>query len=197
MKVAVAAAMTVCLLSCMTLPDQEVRRFSEVPEQKVVLVGKLALSPPLMPGEQVLRTGFGRRLQNAVLLYCSEQIRDFRTWRPDTYEGSFAVVPGKTFSISVNRAGTIYVSGAAFYSIYDPPYDIQLHTFPSLFKLELNADDRAVYIGTIHYTRDEQNRLTMVSIRDDYKAAQEEFRERFTNGSGLRKALLAPLTLVP
>ena len=190
---AVSIAAALLLSACMTLPEQQVRRFIDVPEQKAVLVGKVEIHPPLQPGEQVLKTSLGERFQNVFILYCGEQIRDFRSKRPDTFAGSYAVTPEQSFYLEVRKGTTLYLSGGTFYTIFDPPYRIEAHTYPSLYTVDVNADDEAIYIGTIQYYRDENNNLTMTAIRDDYQAADKEFKDRFTTSTTLRKALLAPV----
>ena len=192
MKV-IGIAAALLLSACMTLPEQQVRRFIDVPEQKAVLVGRVEIHPPLQPGEQVLKTSLGERFQNVFLLYCGEQIRDFRSKRPDTFAGSYAVTPEKSFYLEVRKGTTLYLSGGTFYTVFDPPYSIEAHTYPGLYTVDVNADDEAVYIGTIQYYRDEDNNLTMIAIRDDYQAADQEFKDRFTTSTKLRKALLAPV----
>ncbi|HUJ17419.1 MAG TPA: hypothetical protein VL197_05440 [Nitrospirota bacterium] len=183
------------LASCMTMPQGQVRRFIDMPDQKVLLVGKVAISPPLQPREQMLKTSLGERFRNKLLLYCAAQFRDFRTSRPDAYEGSYEVTPDETFYIEVNKGTTIYVSGVLFYTEFDPPYSIVSHVYPGLSRVEISSDDEAVYVGTIQFSRDEHDDLVLMAIRDDYRGAEQEFKERFTTSTTLRKALLEPVSI--
>jgi hypothetical protein len=64
--------------------------------------------------------------------------------------------------------------------------------FPGGLKVALKPGDRAVYIGTLRYHRDEFFEITKVSIVDEYGAAQAEFRKKF-GGVPLRKALMTPV----
>jgi len=52
------------------------------------------------------------------------------------------------------------------------------------------AGDKAVYIGTVRYTRDEFFEIKKVAIVDDYERANSEFRKKFGTKIALRKALL-------
>jgi hypothetical protein len=62
-----------------------------------------------------------------------------------------------------------------------------------MFKAGLGSSDKAVYIGTIQYYRDEFFNLKKVVIKDDYQRANSEFKKRFKTGMTLDKALLAPV----
>lgn len=188
-------AAVLLLDSCMATPGGQVRRFIDVPEKKAVLVGKVMISPPVRAGEQVLKTSFGKRFENVFILYCGEQIRDFRYKRPETYAGSFAVTPEEPFYLEVDKGTTLYISGGTFYAVFDPPYSIEAFTYAGLYTVDVEPDDEAIYIGTIQYLRDEQNKLRMVVVRDDYNAAVSEFKKRFTTSVTPRRALLTPLVL--
>ena len=181
------------LSACMTMPEGQVWRFIDVPEHRAVLVGKVELLPELRPGEQVLATSFGERFHNVFVLYLGELIRDFRSKKPDTFEGSYALPLGRTFYIEVNKGTTIYLSGGMFFSVYDPPFNIESHTYPLFYKVDVGASDDALYIGTIQFHRDDQNKLRLFAIRDDFQNADQEFKDRFTTATTLRKALLVPV----
>jgi hypothetical protein len=65
--------------------------------------------------------------------------------------------------------------------------------FPGRLRVPLRAGDRAVYVGTLRYHRDEFFEITKVTVVDEYGAASAEFRRKFGNGTTLRKALMAPV----
>ena len=157
-----------------------------------VLVGKIELHPPLQPAEQRLSTQLGEDLKNAFVLYCGDRPRDFRTNKPAGFEGSFLVPLEKEFFIKVGKDRTAYIPGGSFYTVYEPPFQVELVTLASLFSVELRPDDEAVYVGTVQYFRDERNKLLSVTIRDDHQWADAEFKQRFGMDRTLRKALLTP-----
>jgi len=159
-----------------------------------VLVGKIELHPPIQPAEQHLSTGRGDDLKNAFVLYCGDHARDFKKNRPLGFEGSFLVTLEKEFFIKVGKDRTVYFPGGSFYTVYEPPFQVELVTLASLFSVELRPDDEAVYIGTIQFFRDERNKLLSVTIRDDHQWADAEFKERFGMDKTLRKSLLTPVT---
>ena len=62
--------------------------------------------------------------------------------------------------------------------------------FPGGLRVALKEGDRAVYIGTLRYHRNEFFDITDVAVVDDYAAANAEYMKKFGNGVSLRKALM-------
>lgn len=62
--------------------------------------------------------------------------------------------------------------------------------FPGGLKATIRPRDKAVYIGTIRYYRDEFFDVSKVRIKDDYTHAKAEFKKKFGKKYSLRKALL-------
>ena len=191
----VAVAALACLLcACTAMPERPVTNPFAVPSDKILVVGKVELHPQLRPDEQSLRTSIGEDFRNVFILYCGAQVRDLRAKRPETFSGSFMLTLDQGFYLKVDRAPAFYVSGGLFYAVYDPPFAIETRVFSSVYKADLQPDDDAVYIGTIQYYRDESDKLTLVTVRDDYEWANGEFQDMFGSYRKLRKALLAPVS---
>ena len=181
------------VLACTAMPvrpQPQVTTPQEVPPGMVVLVGRTELHPPLQPGEQSLKTAAGEELENTFILYCGDRLMDFNEGNPTSYVGSFSTTLEKDFFIKVRRDPLLYVSGGTFYAAYDPPLHIESHTFSSPLRVELRPDDKAVYIGTIQYYRDQFNKVKSVMIRDDYQWAESQYQERFGAQNPLRKSLV-------
>lgn len=189
-RILVALSGIVLTGACAVMPEPQITSLLDVPSDKIIVVGRIELHPPLGEDEQVLRTARGEELKNTFIFYCGDRPRDLRTNKPGSFEGSFATTLEKDYFIKVDRSITLFVAGGIFYSAYDPPYRVVPHTFSSPFQVELRPDDEAVYIGTIQYYRDDSNNLTSVQIRDDYQWADSLFKERFGTNRSLRKALL-------
>jgi hypothetical protein len=64
-----------------------------------------------------------------------------------------------------------------------------------MFRVDIRPGDRAVYIGTIQYYRDEFFSTEKVVVKDDYAAANAEFQRRFGRGVTLRRALAVPVQM--
>ena len=65
--------------------------------------------------------------------------------------------------------------------------------FPGGLKANIRPGDKAVYIGTIRYHRDEFFEITDAEIVDEYDRVKAEFEELLGNTFPLRKALLSPV----
>ncbi len=61
--------------------------------------------------------------------------------------------------------------------------------FPGGLKVSIQSGDKAVYIGTIRYHRDEFFNITKTRIVDDYGRANAEFKKQFGTKVALRKSL--------
>ena len=95
---------------------------------------------------------------------------------------------GQTFFVR-SRAAPFYVLGGMLIlemggSRVDRAY------FPGGLKVEVKPGDRAVYIGTLRYHRDEFFEVSKTVVVDDYAGASAEFVRRFGDGQGLRKSLM-------
>jgi hypothetical protein len=58
---------------------------------------------------------------------------------------------------------------------------------------DIKPADRAVYVGTFRFHRDEFNEVTKAEILDQYPEASAEFKKKLGNGNDLRKAIAKPL----
>jgi hypothetical protein len=65
--------------------------------------------------------------------------------------------------------------------------------FPGGLKADIRPGDKAVYIGTIRYHRDEFFEVTRTEVIDEYRRVSVEFRNQFGDTHALRKALLEPV----
>jgi molybdopterin synthase catalytic subunit len=57
-------------------------------------------------------------------------------------------------------------------------------------KVSIKPGDKAVYVGTVQYHRNEFFEVTKVTIVDDYDHANAEFKKKFGARYPLHKALL-------
>jgi hypothetical protein len=65
--------------------------------------------------------------------------------------------------------------------------------FPGGLRVSLRSGDKAVYVGTVRYYRDEFWNFSKVTIVDDYDRANAEYRKKFGGKIALRKALVTPV----
>lgn len=195
-------ASLVLLTAC--VPESSIRpveTMSSVPAGETVLVGKVILQPPLAPGEQKLGDSY-REFENLAMLIAGESLRPVPqlklgdlSRRIDAPFDKFYFVrgPAKPFYILkgwvVMRAKVEVVGPGA-----DRSPDQTAAPLHGAFRIDIRAGDRAVYIGTIQYFRDEFFSTEKVVVRDEFSAANAEFKRRFGNEAVLRKALAVPVT---
>ncbi len=60
---------------------------------------------------------------------------------------------------------------------------------PGGLQYALKPDDRAVYIGTLRYYRDDYNTITKVEIVNDYARAKRAFYAKFGTSFKLRAVM--------
>jgi len=190
MWLAVALAAGCALMS--TAPEQQVESLMNVAPDKAVLVGRIELQPPLREKEQILKAPQAGEYRNSFILYAGDRPRNLKAQPPDSFNGTFLTDLDREFFIKVDKGRTLYISGGMFYSVYNPPFQIESHVVSMDYQVEILPGDAAVYIGTIQLVRDEQNNITSVLIRDDFQWADDKYKARFGTHRTLRKALLVP-----
>ena len=95
---------------------------------------------------------------------------------------------GSTFFVRTKAAPSYVLGGVLFLDIGGSSQ--QKAYFPGGFQVAAKPGDRAVYIGTLRYHRDEFFEITRITIADDYREASAQFEAKFGKGQSLRKALL-------
>lgn len=173
------------LLSACQYGVRTVNSAADLMPGDLILVGKVILEPPLAEGEQEL--GMMENAQaNLINIFTSTEdvmidpsnirYRDIRTVVK-------APVGGEFFAVAPHREANI--TGAMIYlNVNDSIY------FPGGWRYTANEEDKAIYIGTIKYQRNEFYEIVGVKLIDEYAQAGKEFSEKFGPSIKLRKALL-------
>lgn len=183
---AVLGLLTFFTTGCATL--EQMNDISELQNDEIVIVGRIELDPPLDPETEQNIKGIGTgKLKGSALFAIGNQFIDITEPKISDVK-NYAVLPlEKDFNIRVPRHDKLIFSGASIMiemgqSMYLPG-GLELITKPS---------DKAIYIGTIRYYRDDYNEITKVSLIDDYKKTNKEFSEQFGDAVKLRKASFKP-----
>lgn len=160
---------------------------ADVGPGKIVLVGKVVLDPPLAKGEQDLRLG-ERGQEDLINLFTSQQQVKLD---PDQlglgdYRHVIKAPLGREFFALAPHDRTV-ITGAMLY----------LHGgdqvfFPGGLRYAAAAGDRALYLGTIRYRRNEFYEIIGMDVIDEYRQANAAFIRKFGNTLTLKKALLKP-----
>jgi len=180
-----------CLLgiSCMSAKRREVGAPSELRSGEVLLIGRIKLTPPIEKNEQTI-SGLYPNWRGKVLLLLADEYRPIQSPVSNSdYRGRIEAPAEGEFSVAVPAASLVILGG-----VVPLTYVGQLHDeafLPGGCRVDLRPDDVAVYIGTIHYTRDEFWQIKDVEVEDDYDRVHADCLQRWGPDAPLRKALVA------
>jgi len=187
---ALALLLAFALAACVPPQRAPVDSAQSVGSGDTVLVGRVELVPPLRKGEQRLRGMGTATYENKMYLLTGERMRQLPA---DPALADFAdrieATLGSTFFVRSRSAPFYILGGIVFLEIGTGTSRAR---FPGGLRVALKQGDRAVYIGTLRYHRDEFFEITRMAVVDEYSAADAEFRKKFGSGVPLRKALMTP-----
>jgi hypothetical protein len=145
--------------------------------------------PPLRKGEQKIRGMVVGDFENRMYLMMDEKLRPLpQDPRIADYAGRIEALIGSNFFVRSNNAPFYVLGGVLFLEIGGD--GMQRVYCPGGFQVAAKPGDRAVYIGTLRYHRDEFFEITRVTVVDDYREASAEFASKFGSREVLRKALM-------
>ena len=178
--------------ACVGAAREPVDSLSGLGDGETVVVGRIELVPPLRKNEQKLK-GLGTgRFENKIFLITDEHYRVL-TEEPgmDDYAGRIEATFGKNFFVG-SDSKPFYILGGMMYLDLGGP-EMNRAYFPGGLRVSLKPRDKAVYIGTVKYYRNEFFEIKKVVIVDDYERANAEFKKKYGARYSLRKALLTPV----
>jgi hypothetical protein len=184
--VCVAGLIFLSLLAC-AMPAEQIKSFDELGSADVVVVGRIELHPPLQPGEQLLVASASsldaRRQKDAFYLVISDHLINLgekkeRTANTTAFgeDTALTYVQKNFFIKAVTRP--LYISGGFLYTAVTEGRR-ELAPLQAALRVDIQPRDRAVYIGTIEFHRDEFFRVSKVIVRNDYARAAGEFKKKF------------------
>jgi hypothetical protein len=196
----VLLAAAVLFSSCMGIGRKKVNNPGDIGKDEVLVVGKVVYDPPMTNETQEIIMLGGDALRYKTWLICGTKLRKIaeaaiNPSSPDL-EGAIETVQDETF-YTVNRNYPIYFIAGLFYkkaittscgyNCWNTYYGGVF--VPGSFYIDIKPEDKAVYVGTIKYTRDNFWNIKRIQIIDDYNKTMPEFRAKFP-GMELRKALI-------
>ena len=182
--------MTGALSACVGAAREPLESLSELQNGETIIVGRVELVPALRKGEQKLSGLNSSSFENKVFMITDEHNRVL-THEPEMadYAGRIEAELGKDFFVR-STDKPFYILGGMMYLDLGGT-EVNRAYFPGGLKVSINPGDKAVYIGTIQYHRNEFFEITKVVIVDDYAQANKEFKKKFGTSLSLHKALLA------
>lgn len=180
------------LSACVGAAREPVDSLSGLNGDETVVVGRIEIVPPLRKDEQKLK-GLGTgNFENKVFLLADEHYRVL-TEAPGMadYAGRIEAILGKNFFVRSHSKPFFILGGMMYLDLGGR--EMNRAYFPGGLKASLKPGDKAVYVGTVQYHRNEFFEVTKAAIVDDYERANAEFKKKFGAKYPLRKALLTPV----
>ena len=178
--------------ACVGPAREPVDSLSGLDRDETVVVGRIELVPPLRKDEQKFKGIVIGDLKNKMILITDDQYRTL-TEEPgmSDFSGRIEAKLGKTFFVR-SQSKPFFILGGMLYLDLGGSETNRAY-FPGGLKVSLRPGEKAVYIGTVRYNRNEFFEITKASIVDDYDRANAEFKKKFGTRYPLHKALLTPV----
>jgi hypothetical protein len=184
-----AALLALALAACAPAARAPLASIDALAGDELVLVGRVELVPPLRKGEQKIRGVVVGDFENRIYLLMDDKPRALpEEPRVADYAGRIEALIGSTFFVRSKAAPSYILGGVLFLEIGGSGQ--QKVYFPGGFQVAAKPGDRALYVGTLRYHRDEFFEITRVTVVDEFRAASAEFEARFGKDKPLRRALL-------
>ncbi|MGH8517645.1 MAG: DUF3313 family protein [Panacagrimonas sp.] len=172
---AVLALAALALAACAPAPRAPLASLGELDGNDIVLVGKVELVPPLRKGEQRIRGAVVGKMENTIHLMMDDKLRPMpQDPRIADFAGRIEAKIGETFFVRGKAAPSYVLGGLLFLDIGGSSQ--QKAYFPGGFQVAAKPGDRAVYVGTLRYHRDEFFEIQRITVVDEYREASAEFK---------------------
>lgn len=177
------------LSACAGPAREPVESLSELQGGDTIVVGRMELVPPLHKDEQRIKGLNSSAFENKIFVITDEQNRVL-TKEPEVadYTGRIEATLGKNFFVRSNSKPFFIIGGMMYLDLGGN--EMNRAYFPGGMKVSIKPGDKAVYIGTVQYHRNEFFEITKITINDDYESANTEFKKKFGARISLHKALL-------
>lgn len=186
------------ITACTTAKN--VTSIDSIGKNDVLIVGKIILEPSLSKDE--LKTPYSLPMYTIygksgnINIYFQDTLTSLTKLEVGMKESinSISTEFDKTFFIKIKRK-PIYL----YYGYIIMGYDSDLtdsfifHYLPAGWKLNISDQDKAIYIGTIKYTRDEFFRIKKLEVIDEYDTIVKEYEAKFGTKLPLKKSILLPI----
>ncbi|HUX89226.1 MAG TPA: hypothetical protein VMV48_00865 [Gallionellaceae bacterium] len=192
-KLYVCALIGLILLSgCVGFPRDTLGSLSELGSEETLVVGRVEIVPDLLDSEQTIKLlGNTDYWKKTMFILTSEENREIRgKLKESDQKNQIRAELNKNFYVS-NANKSFFIIGGMLYQEISAKYENKL-IFPGGYKVSIKPGDKAVYIGTLQYHRNEYLEITKMFIVDDYERANAEFKKKYGVKYSLRKALLTP-----
>jgi hypothetical protein len=157
----------------------------ELQTGEVLVVGRIEVVPPLFPHEQVLEAPLTGRFRGKVHTLVSDRLYDPEESTFSFYKNSTLVDIGREFYLRQPMSKILFYSGGVVVMRATNRGQDDMKLSGGL-RYTVKPDDRAVYVGTVRYYRDDYNTITRVEVVDDYARVNQAFVARYGTRLKLR-----------
>ncbi|MEN8171035.1 MAG: hypothetical protein ABFS08_12505 [Pseudomonadota bacterium] len=164
-----------------------IKKLNILKDGEFYVVGRIEVTPKIKEEEQNLKTLGSKRLKGKIHAFFSNQFVDIR-------EQSFGIIKHvsevplyEDFIIKRRKSDKLFYSGGSIWLESAASYSGHMNkqTTVHMGKLHLPGDlvyklkpgDKAVYVGTIRYYRDEYNAIKKVKYINQYSNANKVFKK--------------------
>ena len=178
-------------LAACAKPMAMVANLSQLKGTDVVVVGRLELVPPLQKEEQQLMlVGSGDRENQYHFLIGRKLVPIASPPLETKYDEILVEKFGTTFYVK-NPARPMYFLTTFIYMQMSTRV-VEFAWLPGGIVVNIRPGDKAVYMGTLRYHRNEFFDITKVQIVDDYAREKKAFQAKFGTRYPLVKRLAKP-----
>src|SRR4030095_647069 len=104
------------------------------------------------------------------------------------YKNRIEAPPDREFSVAVPASSFAIRGGVVPLRRHTPPHDEAF--WPGEFRVEVRPGDTAVYIGPLHYHRDEFWQVTKIEVEDDYDRVRADCLRRWGPSASPRESVV-------
>jgi hypothetical protein len=191
-RLVILCILSFIFVSAQAKPRKAIDSFKKLRGNETVVVGRVELMPALHEHDQRLRGPMSKKYKNKMFVIIDAEDRELTEeagW--GDFKGRIDAPLGEEFIVRSSSAPFYVIGGMMVLSIGHGTTD-QAY-FPGGLEANIRPGDKAVYIGTIRYQRNEFFEVTDAEIVDDYARVKKEFEKRLGKQYPLRKALLSPV----
>ncbi len=188
-RLAAVALLIGALGACVGAAREPIDSLGSLGGDETIVVGRIELVPPLRKEEQRLK-GLGTGgAENKIVLVADERYRALtEELVMADYTGRIEATLEKNFFVRSNSKPFFILGGMLYLDLGGS--EMNRAYFPGGLKVSIKPGDKAVYVGTVQYHRNEFFEVTKVVIVNDYERANAEFKKKFGARYPLRTALL-------
>lgn len=185
----IAAALILSFFSCAS-SKRMIKTAKGLSDNETIVVGKIELDPPMKDDTQKLEWPYDADRHKFFLMWSKElRVPVDRAMHPMSPDlgASIKAFQGQTF-YAAGAAESFYIIASAIRTKVIGSY-FESAVLPASFRVVIEPGDRAVYIGTIRYNRDNFFQIKSIKIIDEYEKELAEFKKIFGD-IPLKKALI-------